>query len=76
MWGRGREGGEDGWSAVGGKRGKTSAEQKTFRDEEASGCVECAAGGERARERDREGESLAFWEDLMSSALIFQPACP
>lgn len=31
LCGEGGEGGEDGWSAVGGKRGKTSAEQKTFR---------------------------------------------
>jgi len=30
QWG-GARGGEDGWSAVAGKRRKTSAEQKTFR---------------------------------------------
>lgn len=33
---------------------------------------------ERVGERwgGRERKSLAFWEDLMSSDLIFQPACP
>lgn len=37
-------------------------------------------GGERERVGERWGggerKSLAFWEDLMSSDLIFQPVCP
>lgn len=64
----GSERGEDGWSAVGGKR------EKPQRNKRPSGLIRrqigCRAqlGGER--------ESLAVWEDLVSSALIFQPACP
>lgn len=71
------EAGEDGWSAVGGKRGKPQ------RNKRPSGLIRRQIGCRvqwRERERERynvEGrrESLAFWEDLMSPALIFQPAC-
>lgn len=47
------------------KKKKTSAEQKTFRINQVSKWLQ---GTTR-----RGGGSLAFWEDLASSALIYQP---
>lgn len=59
-------GGKDGWSVVGGNR------ENPQRNKRPSGLIRRQIG---CRAQRGESESLAFWEDLVSSALIFQAAC-